>query len=61
MEKPLRKQSDYVKVEFLEDVEEFIGIDLKKFGPYNKGDMALIPKDNAELFIKAGKAMMVSE
>jgi len=61
MEKPLRKPTNYVKVEFLEDIDEFVGIDLKKFGPYNKGDMALIPKDNAELFIKAGKAVMVSE
>ncbi|MEM5776872.1 MAG: hypothetical protein QXJ06_00295 [Candidatus Aenigmatarchaeota archaeon] len=60
-EKPLRKQTDYTKVEFLEDIEEFIGIDLKKFGPYNKGDKALIPKDNAELFIKAGKAKKVNE
>ncbi|MBU5688632.1 MAG: hypothetical protein KQA41_00175 [Candidatus Aenigmarchaeota archaeon] len=61
LEKPLRKQTDYTKVEFLEDIEEFIGIDLKKFGPYNKGDKALIPKDNAELFIKAGKAKKVNE
>jgi len=60
-EKPLRKQSDYVKVEFLDDIDEFIGIDLKKFGPYNKGDKALIPKDNAELFVKAGKARRVNE
>ncbi|MEM5799747.1 MAG: hypothetical protein QXZ43_03740 [Candidatus Aenigmatarchaeota archaeon] len=61
LEKPLRKQTDYTKVEFLDYIEEFIGIDLKKFGPYNKGDKALIPKDNAELFIKVGKAKKVNE
>jgi len=61
LEKPLRKQTDYAMVEFLDDIEEFIGIDLKKFGPYNKGDKALIPKDNAELFVKAGKAKKVNE
>ncbi len=61
MEKPLRKQAEYIRVEFLDDIEEFIGIDLKKFGPYNKGDKALIPKDNADLFVKAGKAKKVNE
>ncbi|MFH8080285.1 MAG: hypothetical protein QXO84_00160 [Candidatus Aenigmatarchaeota archaeon] len=61
LEKPLRKQTDYIKLEFLEEIEEFVGIDLKKFGPYNKGDKALIPKENAELFIKAGKAKRVDE
>lgn len=61
LEKPLRKPTNYIKVEFLDDIEEFVGIDLKKFGPYNKGDRALIPKENAELLTKVGKAKMVEE
>lgn len=47
------------KVEFLEDVLEFVGIDLKKYGPYNKGDISTIPKDNAEVFVKANKAKVI--
>ncbi len=50
-----------VKVEFLEDVLEFVGIDLKKYGPYNKGDVGTIPKENAELFVKANKAKRLGE
>ena len=52
---------DYIKIEFLEDVLEFVGIDLKKYGPYNKGDIGTIPTDNAELFIKANKAKKLGE
>lgn len=48
-----------IKIEFLEDVLEFVGIDLKKYGPYNKGDIATIPKENAELFVKANKAKVI--
>ncbi len=55
-------QSDEnAKVEFLEDVLEFVGIDLKKYGPYNKGDIGTIPMENAELFIKVKKAKKLGE
>ena len=60
-EKEDRKELKSEFIEFLEDVPEFVGIDLKKYGPYNKGDKALIPKDNAELFINAGKAKKLEE
>lgn len=53
-----KESSEYVEIEFLEDISEFAGIDLKKYGPYNKGDIVRIPKDNAQLFIKAGKAKL---
>jgi len=43
------------KVEFKDDVEEFVGIDLNKYGPFKKGDVANIPKDNAKLLIKMKK------
>lgn len=52
-------ESEYL--EFLEDIQEFVGVDLKVYGPYNKGNKALIPKDNAQLFINAGKAKISEE
>lgn len=60
-DKKSKDDVEYVEIAFLEDVEEFVGIDLKKLGPYNKGDKALIPKNNAELLIKSGKAIKVNE
>jgi len=41
---------------FTEDVPEFVGVDLKTYGPFKKGEKAKLPKENAQLFIKAGKA-----
>ncbi len=50
------EETEEQEIEFLEDVEDFIGIDLKKYGPYHKGDIVFVPKENAQLFIKTGKA-----
>lgn len=62
LEESVKKvEEEYVKVELLEDTLEFLGIDLKKYGPYNKGDIVTLPKDNAELFIKAKKVKKLGE
>lgn len=57
--KLFKKKEDSQRVEFLESIEEFTGIDLKNYGPFNKGDKALIPTENAELLIKAKKVKEV--
>ena len=54
-EKP-ENNLDLEEIEFTEDVPEFAGIDSKNYGPYKKGEKAKIPKENAELFKKLGKA-----
>jgi len=54
--KKTKEIKDFEKIEFSEDVEEFVGIDLKKYGPFNKGDVADIPIENAKLLIKMKKA-----
>jgi DNA replication factor GINS len=51
-----KSKESFETVTFKEDVEEFMGINLKKYGPYKKGDKAKIPKENADLLIRAGKA-----
>jgi len=53
------KEEDFETVKFIEDVEEFIGIDLNKYGPFKKGDEATLPKENAQLLKKAKKAKKV--
>jgi len=55
-EKKSEDDSDLEELEFTEDIPEFVGIDLKKYGPFEKGQKAKIPKQNAELFKKVGKA-----
>lgn len=41
---------------FLESVGSFTGFDGEKIGPYDKGQIANIPREIAELFISDGKA-----
>ena len=50
------KKEGMVKVTFTEDIPEFIGADLKTYGPFKKGETAEIPRKNAELLIESGKA-----
>jgi len=57
--KKTKLKQDFEKIEFKDDVEEFIGVDLKKYGPFKKGNVAEIPKDNAKLLIKMKKAKKI--
>ncbi len=53
--KKTKEIKEFEKIEFIDDVDEFVGIDLKKYGPFNKGDTADIPVENAKLLIKMEK------
>ena len=57
--KKTKLKQDFEKIEFKDDVEEFVGVDLNKYGPFKKGDVADVPKDNAKLLIKMKKAKSV--
>jgi DNA replication factor GINS len=41
---------------FIEPVEEFLGLDGEKMGPYEKGQIANIPLEIAKILIDSGKA-----
>ena len=41
-------------VVFKGDVEEFVGSDLKTYGPFKEGDTAGLPSENANLLIEKG-------
>ena len=43
-------------LEFLEDVPELIGSDLKKRGPFSRGQIAAVPSDLASLLVTQKKA-----
>jgi DNA replication initiation complex subunit (GINS family) len=44
---------------FTEDVPLFVGIDMKRYGPFRPGDISTLPKENAELLAKKGAARIV--
>jgi len=46
---------------FLENVNEFVGINGEKMGPYEKGDIANIPKEISKILIDDGKCEIIVE
>ena len=48
-------------VTFLEDTNEFIGLDGEKIGPFKKGDIANLPAEIANILIVDNKAENVEE
>lgn len=61
LDKIFREEDRLKTVVFKEDATEFIGSDLKTYGPFKKDDTAKIPKENARAFIERGVADEVSE
>lgn len=45
-------------VVFLQDVQQFVGTNLKNYGPFRSGDLATVPKPVAELVVKKGAGEM---
>jgi len=44
------------QVRFLYAMPKFLGFDMKPYGPYAKGDIAELPRENAEALLKRGLA-----
>lgn len=47
------------QVVFKEDIEEFVGSNLRKYGPFKKGDVAILPEDNAKILLEKGIAELL--
>jgi hypothetical protein len=47
---------EYVKVRFLKEIPSIVGADMKVYGPFKEGDIAELPKVNAEVLVKQGVA-----
>jgi hypothetical protein len=43
-------------VKSLEDIPAFVGVDMKNYGPFAKGEAATMPQENARLLMKKGSA-----
>jgi len=49
---PLPPPIEYVKVRFLKEIPAIVGADMKTYGPFKEGDIAELPKENAEVLVK---------
>jgi DNA replication factor GINS len=45
-----------IVVRFLKDSPAIVGTELKRYGPFRKEDVAILPAENAKAFIRAGIA-----
>ncbi|MDD3084207.1 MAG: hypothetical protein PHP82_04245 [Candidatus ainarchaeum sp.] len=52
------KNNDLVKVEILKDVPNFVGTDMKEYGPFKKGNIVELPTKISKLFITRKIAKM---
>jgi DNA replication factor GINS len=46
-------------VAFLQDIPQFVGIDMGCYGPYRAGDIATVPEENAKVLIEKGASELV--
>jgi len=58
--KPERKSKPKkILVRFLEAIPAIVGINMKTYGPFKAEDVASLPIENAEIFIKKGLAIKI--
>ncbi|HVX02324.1 MAG TPA: hypothetical protein VHA09_04155 [Nitrososphaera sp.] len=48
-----------IVVRFVKAQEQFIGVDMSKYGPFQQEDVATLPLENARSFIESGEAVQV--
>ena len=48
-------------ISFIEGVEGFVGLDGEKMGPFEKGQLANLPKEIANILVADGKAEVIEE
>ena len=51
---------NYVILRFLGSLEQFVGINMNKYGPFKKDDVAILPFENARSIIENNKAIEIN-
>ena len=49
-------KENFVLVRFLDSMDQFVGVNMSKYGPYKKDDVAILPFENARSIIQNSKA-----
>jgi hypothetical protein len=52
--------SNYMTIRLVQDAAEFVGLDLRTYGPFKKEDIAYMPTEHASILEKEGKAKKVA-
>jgi DNA replication factor GINS len=59
LQKTKATSSKFRVIRFIKPLPAIMGVDMKKYGPFKKEDIASIPKENAENLIRRGFAKVV--
>ena len=50
---------NFVIIRFLDSMEQFVGVNMNKYGPYQREDVAILPFENARSIIENNKAVEI--
>jgi DNA replication factor GINS len=48
-----------IVIRFIKSMEQFVGVDMSKYGPFQEEDVAVLPFENARSFIEKGIAIEI--
>ena len=48
---------NFVIIRFLDSMEQFVGVNMNKYGPYQRDDVAILPFENARSIIENNRAV----
>ena len=54
-----RMHSKQIVVRFIKPMDQFIGTNMTKYGPFQEEDVAVLPFENARSLVENGKALEV--
>lgn len=50
---------NFVIIRFLDSMEQFVGVNMNKYGPYQRDDVAILPFENARSIIENNRAVEI--
>jgi len=53
--------NNFVMVRFLDAMDQFVGVNMNKYGPFRKNDIAILPFENARSIIENNKAVELNK
>lgn len=53
--------NNFVMIRFLDAMDQFVGVNMNKYGPFRKNDIAILPFENARSMIDNNKAVELNK
>lgn len=52
---------NFIMVRFLDSMDQFVGVNMNKYGPFKKDDVAILPFENARPILESKKAVEIRQ